>query len=76
MARLSLLPSDLSDGRDLPRGSTITTADCGHRAWISISGVKLLLLDTAASSICGDCAGPLHRAANEALRKLKADGLI
>lgn len=71
---LTLLPSDLSDGHELPTGATITVADCGHRAWISPAGAAALvrsLLETGAClpTVCGDCACPSIQAATEMMRK-------
>lgn len=69
MTRLTLLPSDMSDGRGLPPGATIIRADCGHRAWISPHGLHLLAEHAnMTGSICGDCAGPPYSTANDVLR--------
>jgi hypothetical protein len=71
---LILLPSDLSDGHDLPTGATITVADCGHRAWISPVGAAALvrsLFETGACllTVCGDCACAEIQEATEMMRK-------
>lgn len=55
MTTMILLPAYASSGIELPPGSRVIEAGCGHLSWISPSGTDALMTKPGWKTACGRC---------------------